>query len=306
MRFSWALSSRAVSGPSTLRGLVLIALAATSWGTTGTATTLLVRQAEASPLVIGVARLAVAAVVLGLLAKRLGGARVGRGDLLPCVAMGLCMAVFQAGYFSAVVLVGIALTALIAICSAPLGIVVLARLVLHERLSAAKALALAIGVTGTALLIVGPRGLDDVGSRFVAGVALALAAGLAYAVYVVIAKKTVARAAPMPLAAVTFFFGALWLAPVLLWAEAPLRQVTAGWPLLLYLGVVATGLAYAAYTTGLTTVSASTAGIVSLLEPLTATLLGVAVFGERLGALGVAGAALLAGALLLLVRAERS
>jgi DME family drug/metabolite transporter len=291
-----------VAGPSTLRGFVLIALAATSWGTTGTATTLLVRQAEASPLVIGVARLAIGAIVLALLARSQGRLAVARRDYVPCISMGLCMAVFQAGYFSAVVLVGIALTALIAICSAPLVIVVLARIVLHERLSPAKAVALAIGVTGTAMLIVGPRGIADVGSRFVAGVALALTAGIAYAV---IAKRSVARAAPMPLAAATFFFGALGLAPVLLRVDAPLHQITAGWPLLLYLGVVTTGLAYAAYTTGLTSVSAATAGIISLLEPLTATLLGVVVFGEQLGAPGFAGGVLLAGALLLLVRAER-
>jgi DME family drug/metabolite transporter len=298
-----ALSSRAVSGPSSpraLRGLVLIALAAVSWGTTGTATTLLVRDAAASPLVIGVARLALAAVVLGLLARGRGPLAIARADVGPCVAMGACMAVFQAGYFSAVVLVGIALTALIAICSAPLVIAVLARLVLGERLSARGVVSLGIGVTGTALLIVGPRGIADVGPRFIAGVALALAAGLAYAVYVVIAKVSLARTAPLPLAAVTFVFGALWLAPVLLFADQPARQLVDGWPLLLYLGVVTTGLAYAAYTTGLTTVPAAAAGIVALLEPLTATALGVLVFDERLGALGVVGAVLLLAALALL------
>src|SRR5947208_1594115 len=139
MRFSCALSSRAVSGPSSpraTRGLVLIALAAVSWGTTGTATTFLVRDTAISPLVIGVA------------------------------------------------------------------------------------------------------------PRFTAGVALALAAGIAYAVYVVIAKVSVTRAAPLPLAAATFFAGAVWLSPTLVWAEPSTRQLALGWPLLLYLGVVTTGLAY--------------------------------------------------------------
>jgi drug/metabolite transporter (DMT)-like permease len=40
-------------------------------------------------------------------------------------------------------------------------------------------------------------------------------------------------------------------------------------------------------------VPATAAGITSLLEPLTATLLGVIAFGESLGALGIAGALLL-------------
>ena len=307
MRFSCALSSRAVSGPSSpraTRGLVLIALAAVSWGTTGTATTFLVRDTAISPLVIGVARLAVAALVLAALARLRGASGIARAEIVPCVAMGACMAVFQAGYFTAVVLIGVALTALIAICSAPLAIALLARIALGERLTGRALLALVVGVAGTALLIVGPRGVADVAPRFTAGVALALAAGIAYAVYVVIAKVSVTRAAPLPLAAATFFAGAVWLSPTLVWAEPSTRQLALGWPLLLYLGVVTTGLAYAAYTTGLAGVSAAAAGIVSLLEPLTATLLGVALFGERLGALGIAGAALLLGAVILLVREE--
>ena len=119
-----------------------------------------------------------------------------------------------------------------------------------------------------------------------------------------IAKASLARTRPLPLAAATFLAGAVWLAPVLLWADVPARQLVVGWPLLLYLGVVATGLAYAAYTTGLTSVSAAAAGLVSLLEPLTATVLGVVIFHERLGGLGILGAVLLGSALIVLVREE--
>ena len=64
-----------------------------------------------------------------------------------------------------------------------------------------------------------------------------------------------------------------------------------------------TALAYVLFTVGLRRVPATAAGIVTLLEPLTATTLGVAVFGESLGALGVLGAALLLGALGLLAAA---
>lgn len=293
-----------MSHPSSLRGLALIALAAVSWGTTGAATAFLVRDTAMSPLVVGVARLALAAVVLSVLALRRGSLRVARADVLPCLAMGASMAVFQAGYFSAVVRIGVALTALIAICSAPLMIAALARVALGERLSGRGVLALAVGVGGTALLIVGSRSVADVGARFTAGVALALVAGASYAIYVVIAKASLTRTAPLPLAAVTFVFGTLWLAPVLVWVDVSAAQLAAGWPLLLYLGIVTTGLAYAAYTTGLASASAAAAGIVSLLEPLTATLLGVALFGERLGPAGITGAGLLLAAVALLIREE--
>jgi DME family drug/metabolite transporter len=282
----------------------LIALAAVSWGTTGTVTTFLVRDSAMSPLAIGVARLALAAVVLGILARRRGTLTIARAEIVPCVAMGATMALFQAGYFSAVVLVGVALTALIAICSAPLIIAVLARMFLGERLSSLGMLALAVGVTGTAMLIGGTRALGSTGGRFALGVALALAAGASYATYVVIAKTSVARSAPLPVATWTFAAGTLWLAPVLIGMAPSPSQLATGWPLLLYLGVVTTGLAYAAYTTGLRSTSAAGAGIVALLEPLTATLLGVLLFHERFGAAGIAGGILLVSAVALLIREE--
>jgi len=87
------------------------------------------------------------------------------------------------------------------------------------------------------------------------------------------------------------------LTPALVWVEQPLTQVALGWPWLVYLGGVATAGAYAIYTIGLRSVPASAAGVATLLEPLTATILGVALFGERLGAAGAAGALLLLAAL---------
>ena len=67
---------------------------------------------------------------------------------------------------------------------------------------------------------------------------------------------------------------------------------------------MATAGAYAIYSLGLRHVPASVAGIVTLTEPLTATLLGVLLFGERLGVTGVLGAALLVSALALVLMAH--
>ena len=71
--------------------------------------------------------------------------------------------------------------------------------------------------------------------------------------------------------------------------------------MLLYLGMGPTAAAYVLFSVGLRRVPATVAGIVSLLEPLTATLLGVVAFGESLDPLGVAGAVLLLASLGLLV-----
>jgi len=130
---------------------------------------------------------------------------------------------------------------------------------------------------------------------------LAFVAGLAYALYVLAAKATLRRSAPLPTTAVTFTIGAVLLTPALWWTTAPLTQLTLAWPWLVYLGGVATAGAYAVYTVGLRRVPASVAGVTTLLEPLTATILGIALFGERLGAAGGVGALFLVVALGLLL-----
>lgn len=268
--------------------------------------TVLGERAAASPLLVGTARLWIAAMLLVPAAALRGALAVAPGDRWRCAMMGACMAGYQAAYFVAVTLSGITVVALVAICSAPLVIAGLAPSLLGERLTPRGRTALVLGVLGTALLVAAPSGALVPSGRFLAGTLLALVAGLAYALYVLTAKASLAQSAPLPVAALTFSVGAVLLTPALVWTEAPLRQVAVGWPWLLYLGGVATAGAYAAYTVGLRHVPASVAGVATLLEPLTATLLGVALFGERLGAAGAAGALLLLLAFGLLVTERRS
>lgn len=294
----------AASSPARLRGLTLIALAAVTWGTTGSVSTLLVRQAAATPLLVGATRMLVAAVLLLAAARALAGTvRPAPGEAWRCIALGACMAAFQVTYFTAVARAGIAVTALVAICSAPIIIALLAAVLLGERPTARLVQALVLGVVGTALLVGAPVAGGRTPRRL-DGLLLALGAAGAYALYVVIAKAAVARTAPLPLAALTFTVAALFMVPVLAMPGSA-QQLIVGWPGFLYLGAVTTAGAYALYTAGLRSVSASAAGVASLLEPLTATLLGVLFFGERLGAVGWLGAALLLAALLLLAAAER-
>ncbi len=296
-----------------LLGLLLVAIAAVSWGTTGATMTLLSREAAASPLLVGWSRLAIAAPCLVLTAAftaRWHVRPVARRawpaltDLPLCAALGLAMAAYQVCYFRAVTLVGVAAAALLAICSAPLLIAILAALFLGERLTPLVRLSLGTAVAGTVLLVVGPRGLGEVAGQFGLGALLALGAGVSYAVYAVAAKGLLARVTPLAVSAITFALAAAFLAPALLLEPTPASAMAAGWPLLLYLGLGPTAVAYALFTAGLNRVPATAAGIVSLLEPLTATTLGLLVFGERLGAIGTAGALLLLAALTLLALAR--
>lgn len=107
-------------------GLLFIGLAAISWGTTGATMTVLARDADLGPLLVGWARLAVAApclLIMAAAAPRLR-ARPGPPPLVPSAAayalLGLTMAAYQVCYSRAVTLTGVAVAALLAICSAPL------------------------------------------------------------------------------------------------------------------------------------------------------------------------------------------
>ena len=163
------------------------------------------------------------------------------------MALGLAMAAYQVCYFRAVTLVGVAAAAMLAICSAPLLIAILAALFLGERLTPLVRLSLGTAVAGTALLVVGPRGLGKVAGHFGLGALLALGARVSYAVYAVAAKGLLARVTPLAVSAITFALAAAFLAPALLVEPAPAAALAAGWPLLLYLGLGPTAVAYALF-----------------------------------------------------------
>jgi DME family drug/metabolite transporter len=292
-----------------LLGLVLVCVAAVSWGTTGSVMILLTREGTPSPLLVGWARMAVAASFLLLaiaLAKRSGPATGNwrLRDWAKVAILGAAMAAYQLCYFWAVPRTGVALTALFAICSAPLLIAAGAALWLKERPTPTARIALLLAVAGTGMILAGPRAAGATPVGFAAGALAALGAGVSYAVYAVTAKELLRRIAPLSLAALTFTLAAVLLTPVLVLERGAAEQLARGWPLLVYLGVVPTAVAYVVFGAGLRRVTATAAGIATLLEPLTAAALGVLVFGERLGAVGWAGATLLLGALGLLARSS--
>jgi drug/metabolite transporter, DME family len=118
-------------------GALLIVAAAVTWGTTG-ATMKLVAAAGSSmsPLLVGFLRVAIAAPCLCLAARSLAGPirLPGRGDGARVLVAGLAMGAFQACYFWGVAKTSVAIGSLIAICSAPLLITILAAILLDERI----------------------------------------------------------------------------------------------------------------------------------------------------------------------------
>jgi DME family drug/metabolite transporter len=181
---------------------------------------------------------------------------------------------------------------------------VLGRLINGDPLGARWAGSTALACAGVALLGLGGGGAEAAVAPL--GVGMAVLAGAGYAAYTVLAKRMlIAGESPERVMAGAFGAGAVLLLPVLVLAGDGL-VTPGGIALALYLGAVPTALAYLLYARGLRRVSAGEAATLTLAEPLTAALLGAAVLGERPGAVGVAGAALVLAGVLALVVPRRS
>ena len=79
-----------------------------------------------------------------------------------------------------------------------------------------------------------------------------------------------------------------------------------GWLLLLYLGCVPGALGYTLFQTGMRSLTATVASIVTMCEPLTAALLAWILFREELGPFGLLGAGFLLGAMAVILLGNAS
>lgn len=269
-------------------------------GTAGTAGAL--GPAGATPIGLGVLRLAVgAALLLGFL-PWLGGAWSSIPALLrrPTLwIMGAGAGTFQPLFFAAIERSGVGLSTLVAIGAAPVCTGLLGWLVRRDRPNLGWAVATTIAILGLVL-----RSWDDLSLGDGTGIAMAAAAGFAVACYVVAAKVELDRGGNVvELPGVAYLIGSVLLLPLLL--QQPLAWVAtpSGLVLALYLGGITMALANALQIVGLRGLPPGPAATLMLAEPLTATVLGIAILGERIEPLGVAGLVLVLGGLLLQGRA---
>lgn len=287
-------------------GIKWVCLASVLWGTAGLVGKGLTADYGLDPLAVAAWRLLVSSPLLLFAAWR-EGVRLGtpspplRTHAGWFLLFGLAVAGYQLGYFSAVDRTMVATATLLAVCTAPLFVALVARWAFGERLTFRVAGALAFGVFGT-ILIIGVDGLAGlVNPRWWTGNALALAAALCYGGYILVGKRLTGELPPIRIVAVAFTLGAVFLLPFLRF-PGPSWEA---WGMILYLGMVPTGVAYMFYIAGLNRTTATQASIAALLEPLTATLLAVFLLGERLSPWEWVGAFLLFLSLFLLASPEK-
>jgi drug/metabolite transporter, DME family len=297
---SAALSTPAAPArrPSTAPLLCLV-IAGLLWGTGGLTGTLLGRAAGLAPLSVAALRL-LAGGGLIVAFRVIPGRRwpSGRAAWARVALTGLLAATFQAAYFSSVSLTSVSLATLVTIGATPVIVLAGELLLGRRRLDRSGVTRTLLALAGLGLLVglpAGGYGPDAV----LESAAMALLASTGFAVL------TLTGAAPVPglgeetVTGLGFALGGLILLPLAAAAGGLTFRPTVaalGW-----LGALATGptaLAYTLYFRGLRGAPASTGALLSLLEPLTATVLSVVFLGNRLSPTGIAGAVLLAAAVI--------
>jgi drug/metabolite transporter, DME family len=297
------------SSPSARLGLIQICLAGVLWGTGGLAVQLIRERVPMSVLTISAWRMGLAAVVLLatlLVLRRLPDLRrLLRERPWTAILVGLCTGAYQALYFAAVVAVGVTVSTVVALGLAPV-LLTVAESIAARRLPSRTRLLVLSAALGGLVLVSTAAGLSVTGPHPVLGVALAIASGATYALATALGRPLAGSTTPLALATVTSTAGALGLLPLGVLASGPhTSSDPAVVGLMVYLGVMTLAVAYGLMYAGLRTVVGSAAVVATLLEPVTAAVLAAVVLGERLGVLGIVGAALILVAVAGLEEEER-
>ncbi|MET8281956.1 DMT family transporter [Micromonospora sp. NPDC005174] len=295
--------------PSVGRGIFYICVAAVAWGTGGAVAAVLYDNSGMGPVAVSFWRFASGVLLLAaahlLLRRRTG--TLARPRWQQVVTTGVGLAVYQTAYFAAVDYAGLAVATVVTLGSGPVLIAIGSHLLMGERLGRAGAATVAMALVGLLLLVGG--GSASTASAPALGLACALLSAAGYAGVTLLNRKLGrdSGGSPQVMALGGFTVGMVFLLPLallegLLPTSGDVGQ-TLG--LVFYLGFAPTALAYSLFFTGLATVRATTASVIALIEPVTAAVIAVLWFDERLTVAATVGSVVLLGAVVALTLGER-
>lgn len=287
-----------------LLGASMVLAAAALWGSTGTAQTLV--AGHMSPYWVGALRLLVASAFFFVLdfaggrPKHTAAAMDSSSQLL-ALASGVAIAIYNLSFFAGVQLSGVGVGTAIAIGSGPIwaGLLQATLTKVAPRLDwwLGTLIAVAGGFMLTAGDPAGPRGLLN-------GLWLCLLAGLAYSSYALISQRLVRRCAPSVALRWVFVVAATIAIPLAVLLDGAFSPTLASWMVVVYLGVVATGVSYLLFAHALQHISGATGVTLALAEPVTAFVLAVLLLDYKPAGLGYLGIAFVLAGLLVVARAE--
>lgn len=198
---------------------------------------------------------------------------IGWMALLGVVGIALSMVAFQMG-----VLRCNASTAAPLFCTNPLFAMVIAHLFTSEKMDTRKWIAFALGIIA-AIFMISPWSVQE--GNTVSGMAIMIFAAVTFAAYSVMGKRSIGRIGTYTQTSVSFIVGSLILLAI---TAATGRPVTEGLAenivVVLYCGIVVTGIGYLFYFLAIRYSDASTGSITFFIKPAIAPVFAVLILHE--------------------------
>ena len=282
-------------------GSILIILAGCFWGSMG----IFVRKLGSygfSSIQIVTIRVSLAALIFALVlfVKDRAGFRISIRDIPLFLGLGFgSILFFTVCYFTAITMMSLS-TAAILLYTSPVWIMLMSVLFFHEKLDRRKLIALALAFAGCILV----SGISGDGVTTV-GLLVGLGSGIGYGLYSILGTVALRKYSPYTVTTYTFIFAAIgsWVICRPKDMIAKFSSATDISFLILFCcltALITAVIPFLAYTLGLERVEASKAGIIATIEPMVATLIGIAVFSEPLTLMSGAGIILILSAVVVL------
>ena len=285
--------------------MLYIFLAGVLWGGIG----LFVKELSAlgaSPDVICTMRMFSAFVIMLAAALAKHGKRVILTDkkaLLFCALLGIVSnGLFNISYTASIRINGMGI-ACVLMYTAPVFTAIASGIIFREKFSGLKFFALVLNIAGCILTVTG--GNFSVSALNLTGLLMGLGSGFGYGMAAVFGRLAGSRTDSVITSMYSYFFASIFLCAVL---RPDIASVTGdvkilGWGVMY--GLIPTALAYMLYYTGIKKIpDTSRVPVIASIEPVTAVLLGLVFYGEKLGAGNFTGVIVVLVSIALTVKAD--
>lgn len=284
---------------------IFIMLAGFCWGLIGIFSRSL-SGAELNPIQITLLRCMVTLILLVviLLAKDRQKLRVSFRDIWMFIGTGVCsIAFFNICYFISIGESTLSI-ACILLYTAPCFVMLMSCIFFHEKFTRQKLLALVLAFAGCCLAV-GVFGEKLQTTPL--GLLVGLGSGFGYALYSIFARVALRKYSWLTVITYTFLLASIALIPFshpteifAVFGKSPSALTNA-----IALGVLSTLFPFLLYTKGLEHMETGKAALLTFVEPLVATMVGVLVFQEKFTVFVIGGGALIMLAIIVLSRKEK-
>jgi len=269
-----------------LKALMFVLTAGILWGSVFPLTKISLRDFAAFD--IAFYRVIFASFAMLILSfRKLGEVKLRKEDVRRLIPLSLCGVIAFYTFLNFGMSYSTPIKASFLVCTYPLFVVLMAPMVVHEKLNLDKVIGVCLGLVGAYLIIGGGQLIDIFDPHTIRGDLILLLASISYAFYPLLTKRlflTVSLTAEYVTTNIFAFavppfliLSAISSSPLTIVQASSISVVSVVW-----LGVMGSAVAFLAFNKGLKVLKASTSVIGLLIIPVVSTILSYIIVGEEI------------------------